>query len=189
MSVVALAVPVLSLLEQHSADQASLTASNQTYARLVTAWIVPPEGRHAAQIVVQNPGGALIKRVTVRYEASWWKPGAPSQETGQGQLNTGSLSSRPDDDELGDIGSCSVAADDIAGSAGRTTDNGYSWTADVESVTFTDINGTTWTRSDTGTLTSAAPDPPPPGGGPFFPVTPDSDPGQVTGQVSAHDCQ
>ena len=188
VSVVALVVSVLLFLDQHSVDQASLTAGNQRYARLVSAWVIPPGGRHAAQLVVENLGDAVIRQVTVRYEASWWKPGAPGQETGQGVLNTGSLSSRANDDELGDVGPCSVAAEDIAGSTGRTTGNGYSWTADIESVTFTDFNGTTWTRSDTGTLTNAAPSPPP-GDGSLFPVTVVPDPGQLTSQVSAHGCQ
>jgi hypothetical protein len=168
ISIVAVIVSVLAFIDQHSADQRTATAAQQAYADKVSYWQVPVAGRpDASELMIQNRSTAPISSVNLNVYA------APPYETVSVPLNL----------NVGIVPPCSIITTTILQEAAATELELIELTAggrvvrklfeaslkailgehrvpaprvnvNVNSMTFTDASGLTWTRSSAGTLIS-----------------------------------
>ena len=141
VSVVALVVSILTYVDQHNIDQATVISAQQAYASQVSFWLVQVHGSSTPQLVIQNRSFAPISNVFLQISASryrgWLEIDTPA---GVGTIPPCSL------DTTSTLKESALAA------SHQTLGAPKDFAMSVVRLTFTDASGITWARLPNETL-------------------------------------
>jgi hypothetical protein len=132
ISLAALMVSIFAYNIQHSAYEATSISNKEQYAKLVSGWLIVGDNQHpGGQVVVQNLGNAPINQVAVKVYGI---------TTSGGWGLTATV-------YPGTIPLCTRATVTLNASNDL-------WMSYINSITFEDVNGLSWSRNFDGTLAS-----------------------------------
>lgn len=148
ISIVAAIIALLTYIDQHNVDRATVLVDEETYAARVGFWLVSPsKPDQLPEIVVDNAGVLPISNVRLLLTAT----GYPFVEP----PNTEWYWFTVTEDPIPPCATVTAPLEQIAMSHVRPR-KGITYKLSIQSLDFTDASGMTWVRSLDGALTQAS---------------------------------